>query len=149
MHGVWVMHITDDGEGDKSVKTKGSIRVVPVHSRLIELGFVRHVEAQRAAGKRRVFPEAERNEHGQIAAAFERKFGRYLIKLGMKDGRGLSLYSFRHGWADAMRRAGFMNDEFGFLMGHQSGDGAQTQHYGQLPQGTIRKRVELIEAASY
>lgn len=149
MHGVWVMHITDEGDDEKSVKNHGSVRVVPVHSKLIELGFIKHVEAMRAAGVRRVFPEAERNDRGQIAGAFEKKFGLYLIKLGMKEGRGLSLYSFRHGWADAMRRAGYMNDEFSFLMGHQTGDGSQTEHYGQLPQGTLKKRVELIEAASY
>lgn len=149
MHGVWVMHITEDGDDEKSVKNYGSSRVVPVHSKLIKMGFIKHVEAQRAAGERRVFPEAERNDRGQIAGAFEKKFGLYLIKLGMKNGRGLSLYSFRHGWADAMRRAGYMNDEFGFLMGHQTGDGNQTQHYGQLPHGTLAKRVELIEGAKY
>lgn len=149
MHGVWVMHFTDEGDDEKSLKTKGSFRVVPVHSRLIEMGFIKHVERQRKAGERRVFPEAERNARGQIASKFEKKFGLYLRKLGLKDGRGLSLYSFRHGWADAMRNAGFMNEEFSFLMGHQRGDAGQTTHYGQLPQGTLQKRVELIEALSY
>ncbi|KQN72412.1 site-specific integrase [Devosia sp. Leaf64] len=149
MHGVWVMHFTDEGDEEKSLKTKGSVRVVPVHSNLIEMGFIEHVERARNAGERRVFPEAERNERGQIAAKFEKKFGIYLGKLGLKDGRGLTLYSFRHGWADAMRRAGFMNDDFSFLMGHQSGDAGQTLHYGALPQGTLQQRVELIEAATY
>jgi len=147
MHGVWVMHITDEGDDEKSVKNRSSFRVVPVHSKLVELGLIKHVEAQRAAGARRVFPEAERNDRGQIAGAFGKKFGLYLIKLGMKEGRGLSLYSFRHGWADAMRRAGFMDNEFNFLMGHSQH--SMTSRYGQLPQGTLKKRVELIEAATY
>lgn len=147
MHGVWVMHITDEGDDEKSVKNRSSFRVVPIHSKLIELGFIKHVEAQQEAGERRVFPEAERNERGQIAGAFGKKFGTYLIKLGMKEGRGLSLYSFRHGWADAMRRAGFMDNEFNFLMGHSQH--SMTARYGQLPQGTLQKRVELIEAARY
>lgn len=149
VHGVWVMHVTDEGDEEKSLKTKGSFRVVPVHSKLVEMGFIEHVERQRKAGERRVFPEAERNARGHIANKFEKKFGTYLGKLGLKDGRGLTLYSFRHGWADAMRRAGFMNEEFSFLMGHQSGDAGQTTHYGSLPQGTLQKRVELIEALSY
>lgn len=147
MHGVWVLHITDEGDEEKSLKTKGSFRVVPVHSKLIEMGFIKHVERQRASGERRVFPEAERNERGQIASKFEKKFGTYLIKLGLKEGRGLSLYSFRHGFSDAMRRAGLMDDEFGFLMGHSKS--SMTARYGAMPQGTLQKRVELIEAASY
>ena len=147
MHGVWVLHITDEGDDEKSLKTKGSFRVVPVHSKLVEMGFIEHVERQREARERRVFPEAERNERGHIASKFKKKFGLYLIKLGLKEGRGLSLYSFRHGFSDAMRRAGLMDNEFGFLMGHSKS--SQTARYGQMPQGTLQKRVELIEAAQY
>lgn len=147
MHGVWVIHITDEGDPDKRIKTRGSYRVVPVHSKLIEMGFIEHVERQRAAGERRVFSELERDEAGQIAAAFKKKFGLYLAKLGLKDGRGLTLYSFRHGFADALRRAGFMDAEIGIVMGH--GEFTMTGRYGQLQQGTLAKRVELIEAVSY
>ncbi|WP_108460239.1 site-specific integrase [Devosia naphthalenivorans] len=147
MHGVWVMHFTDEGDEEKSLKTKGSFRVVPVHSKLVGMGFIEHVERQRNAGERRVFPEAERNERGHIAAKFEKKFGTYLTKLGLKEGRGLTLYSFRHGFSDAMRAAGFMDEEFGFLMGHSKF--SMTARYGAMPQGTLQKRVELIEAVSY
>lgn len=147
MHGVWVMHFTDEGDEEKSLKTKGSFRVVPIHSKLIEMGFIDHVERARKAGERRVFPEAERNERGQIAGKFEKKFGLYLIKLGLKEGRGLSLYSFRHGWADAMRRADYSNDDFGFLMGHSKF--SMTSRYGNMQEGTLKKRVELIEAVNY
>lgn len=147
MHGKWVMHFTDEGDDEKSLKTKGSFRVVPVHSKLIEMGFIKHVESQRKAGERRVFPEAERNARGHIASKFEKKFGTYLTKLGLKNGRGISLYSFRHGFTDAMRSAGFMDEEFGFLIGHSKF--SMTGRYGQIPQGTLQKRVELIEAVSY
>lgn len=147
MHGVWVMHFTDEGDEEKSLKTKGSFRVVPVHSKLIEMGFIDHVKRHRAAGKRRVFPEAERNARGHIANKFEKKFGTYLVKLGLKEGRGLTLYSFRHGFSDAMRQAGFMDEEFGFVMGHSKF--SMTSRYGAMPQGTLQKRVELIEAAHY
>jgi integrase len=121
--------------------------VVPVHSKLVEMGFIEHVERQRAAGERRVFPDAERNARGHIANKFEKKFGTYLVKLGLKEGRGLTLYSFRHGFSDAMRAAGFMDEEFGFLMGHSKF--SMTARYGQMPQGTLQKRVELIEAIRY
>ncbi|MGO7388739.1 integrase, partial [Rhizobium ruizarguesonis] len=38
--GHWIMHITTEGDGDKSVKTAGSMRVVPVHPELVKLGFL-------------------------------------------------------------------------------------------------------------
>lgn len=146
-HGHWIMHITTEGEGGKSVKTDGSMRVVPVHSELIRLGFLNYHAITKKAGHSRLFPLAERNERGQMMADFSRDFPRYLTKIGLKDGRGLSLYSFRHGVADALRRAGYLDEQFGFILGHTSG--TMTQRYGTLPQGMLEQRVELVNAIAY
>ncbi|WP_416354995.1 DUF6538 domain-containing protein [Aureimonas phyllosphaerae] len=146
-HGRWIMHITTEGNGEKSVKTAGSMRVVPVHSELIRLGFLKHHAAMKDAGETRLFPEAKRNSRGQMIAEFSREFGRYLTRIGLKNGRGLSLYSFRHGAADALRRAGYLDEAFGFILGHTKG--SMTGRYGTLPQGMLEQRVELIEAIAY
>jgi len=146
-HGHWIMHITTEGEGDKSVKTDGSMRVVPLHPRLVRLGFLDYHASMRKAGHSRLFPLAERNERGQMMADFSRDFPRYLTKIGLKDGRGLSLYSFRHGVADALRRAGYLDEQFGFILGHTSG--TMTQRYGTLTQGMLEQRVELVNSIRY
>jgi integrase len=146
-NGTWIMHITDDGGGDKSVKNENSKRILPIHDQLLELGFIDHHAAIKEAGHDRLFPKAERNSRGQMIADFSRMFSRYLTDLGIKDGRGYSQYSFRHGAADALRRAGFLDHEFKFLMGH--GDTSMTGRYGTMPQGMLEKRAELINAISY
>lgn len=135
LHGVWIMHITTEGEGDKSVKTEGSMRVVPVHPELVRLGFIKYLDGMQAAGHSRLFPEAKRNARGQMVAEFSREFGRYLIRIGMKVGRGLSLYSFRHGTADAFRRAGFLDEQFGMILGHTKH--STTGQYGIMPEGPL------------
>lgn len=145
--GHWIMHITTEGEGDKSVKTDGSMRVVPVHPELVRLGLLDYHANMKERGQKRLFPLAGRNERGQMIADFSRDFPRYLTKIGLKEGRGLSLYSFRHGAADALRRAGYLDEQFGFLLGHTSG--TMTQRYGTLPQGMLEQRVELVNAIAY
>jgi len=82
-----------------------------------------------------------------MMADFSRMFSRYLSGLGIKKGRGYSQYSFRHGAADALRRAGYLDHEFTFLMGH--GDTSMTGRYGMIPQGLLEKRIELINAIAY
>ncbi len=82
-----------------------------------------------------------------MIADFSREFGRYLVRIGMKNGRGLSLYSFRHGATDALRRAGFLDENFGFILGHTKA--STTGIYGIIPQGILEQRVELINAISY
>lgn len=146
-HGHWIMHITTEGDDRKSVKTAGSMRVVPIHVELIRLGFIKYRDGMKAAGQQRLFPHAERNSRGQMIADFSREFGRYLTRLGMKNGRGLSLYSFRHGAADALRRAGHLDDQFGFILGHTSG--SMTGRYGILPQGMLEQRVHLVNSIGY
>ncbi|MCV3766483.1 site-specific integrase [Rhizobium sp. TRM95796] len=146
-HGHWIMHITEEGEGDKSTKNEGSMRVVPVHRDLVKLGFLNYHAGMKKAGQARLFPLAERNARGQMIADWSREFSRYLIRLGMKTGRGLSLYSFRHGATDALRRAGFLDEQFGFILGHTKA--TMTGRYGILPQGMLEQRVELINAIKY
>ncbi|MCQ1779165.1 integrase [Neorhizobium galegae] len=153
-HGHWVIDITetegdaDDIDGFKSVKNEGSKRVVPIHTELLALGFIDYVTSIKEAGNSRLFPKAERNSRGQMIADFSREFGRYLTRIGLKKGRGLSLYSFRHGAFDALRRAGYRNEEFGYIFGHVEGN-AVTRGYGVLPQGILKQRIELIEQISY
>ena len=56
VHGHWVMHITSEGSKEKSVKTRGSMRVVPLHSELGRLGFTEYCEEMRRRGEQRCFP---------------------------------------------------------------------------------------------
>ncbi len=148
--GHWIMHITTEGDKTdegKSVKTAGSMRVVPIHPELIRLGFIRYHESRVREGGSALFPGAVRNERGQMLADLSREFGRYLTRIGLKAGRGLSLYSFRHGAADALRRGGFLDQEFGFILGHT--EGSMTGRYGIMPQGMIERRAELVNAIAY
>lgn len=151
-HGVWIMHVVetddDDDEFEKSVKTAGSRRIVPVHSELIKLGFIDFCKQQADGGETRVFPEAKRNTRGQLAAQFSRDFTRKVLKsVGMSAPGKLSLYSFRHGFIDALRRAGYLDEQFGFLVGHAKA--STTGLYGIIPQGVLKQRVEIIEKVSY
>ncbi len=149
-HGHWIMHITTEGDETnegKSVKTKGSMRVVPVHPELIRIGFIRYHEGRVKDGGSALFPDAKRNGRGQMMADMSREFGRYMTRIGLKQGRGLSLYSFRHGAADALRRGGFLDQHFGFILGHT--EPTMTGKYGIMPQGMLEQRVELVNAIAY
>ena len=133
-HGHWIFHITTEGDGDKSVKTAGSMRVVPVHPEFVKLGLLTYHARMQEVGQTRLFPKPS-EIHAVDDAEFSREFGRYLTRLGLKDGRGISLYSFRHGAVDALRRAGHLDAQFGFILGHTSA--SMTGRYGVMPQGML------------
>lgn len=55
--GIPCIHINDEEE--KRLKNRNSKRLVPIHSCLIDLGLLRHVEAMRLRGATRLFPEID------------------------------------------------------------------------------------------
>ncbi|WP_438274399.1 DUF6538 domain-containing protein [Nitrobacter sp.] len=67
-HGVWILHVTPEGSLDKSVKTDGSARVVPLHSRLIELGFLKYHARMVERGEKQLFPELKPDARGALFA---------------------------------------------------------------------------------
>jgi len=85
-HGSWIIHITREGGEGKSTKTKGSQRVVPLHSALVDLGFVEFAKRAKAGEEARLFPALGMNARGQIAGDYSRSYGKFLEKVGVKIG---------------------------------------------------------------
>jgi integrase len=147
-HGIWIMHITELGDGDKRTKTESSMRVVPIHSELIKLGFVDHCKRMAQAGHKQVFPEVSIPKTGQIIPEFSREMNRtYLPKIGLKTDRTIVVYSLRHTFVDTARLADISDEEIATVIGHDKA--TMTGRYGVEKQGTLKRRVEIVESVSY
>lgn len=64
--GVWVFDINEKpdkgGTRDKQVKNKNAVRLVPIHSQLIELGLLDYHQKMKALGTERLFPDLNKTE---------------------------------------------------------------------------------------
>ncbi|MBB3065988.1 integrase [Limibacillus halophilus] len=145
--GTWIIHITTDGDEAKRLKTKNAYRVVPLHSELIRLGFLRHVSTQNKRSARRLFPEIKPDARGFLSGFPSRWYGRYTKRIGVKEDKSLNFHSYRHSFIDALRRAGYFKEAYQPLIGHAGA--TVTDRYGRLPDGTLAKRLEMVEAVSY
>lgn len=147
LHGVWIFHITEEGSEDKSTKTGGSMRVVPVHSKLIELGLLDYHAVIVARGEEKLFPTMKLDARGFISGEASTFFNDYFRAIGVKTDVRVNFHSFRHGIADAFRAAGYLDEQFNVLLGHTKA--TTTGKYGILPQGVLSQRVEMIEAVTF
>ncbi len=145
-HGHWILHVTTEGSLSKRTKTGGSQRIVPVHSRLIQLGFDRYHARAGALGAKQLF-DVKPDARGYFSGEPSKFFGNYLRDIGVKAGRDLNFHSFRHTAADAFRKAGFADEEFAPLLGHTKA--TMTGKYGIVKPMVLAQRVAMIEAIEY
>ena len=147
LHGVWIFHITREGSALKSTKTAGSQRVVPIHSELVDLGLIDYHQTIVARGEKQLFPEIKPDQRGFFSAQPSGFFNAYFRRIGVKTDSSVNFHSFRHGIADAFRQAGYLDEEFGMLLGHTKA--TTTGTYGIVPQGILSARVKLVESVRF
>lgn len=109
--------------GDKSLKTVNAIRQVPIHPRLIELGLLEYVDALKAAGYDRLFPELKHNKIKGYRAAASKWFNEnYFGKvLGFtRDGKK-TFHSLRHTFINTVDKFEINERTIAQLVGHVRG----------------------------
>lgn len=104
------------------LKNEGSERRVPLHDKLVALGFLRYVDAMRAAGQKRLFPALKPDKYGNVAASWSKWFGRWLRgKCKVADKR-MVFHSFRHAFKHYARYSRIEKEVHQELTGHETGD---------------------------
>ena len=148
---LWCMDInakSEDANNSKRLKNKSSERLIPLHDKLIELGFIDFVKKQRKAKVVRLFPDLYYN----INDGHSRKVGRWFNekylrkKLGITD-PAKSFHSFRHTVADRLKQLGVAESFIAELLGHSSGDTMSFGRYGKRyqPKVLMKEAVKKID----
>jgi integrase len=122
--GAPLLFIVSERKAGKSLKTKSSERVVPVHPQLVKLGFLKFVAERRREGADAWLFPLIAPEHGHAkplrrCAAWSKWWGGYLRgHVGVSDTAKV-FHSFRHGFKDALRKATPDEEMRDALTGHR------------------------------
>ncbi|MCJ2143868.1 DUF6538 domain-containing protein [Methylobacterium sp. E-066] len=139
-HGMHYFRMTteQDSEGEgtetsdtkrirKNLKNLSSKRIIPVHSRLIQEGFLDFV--LRSKG-RDLFPDATPDRFGNRGGNATKVISRWVReKLEITDPRISPSHSFRHRFSTSCKNFGVPPEIRDRLMGHSSGDASEL--YGE------------------
>ena len=92
--GILCININDDD--DKNVKSKDSKRIIPLHSYILNKGFLEHIEKLKRNNQERLFPELNYSpKHGYGRALGNWFNTKFLVELGIKE-EGVVFHSLRH-----------------------------------------------------
>lgn len=112
------LFVFDLNENDgKTLKNLPSARKVPVHDKLIELGFVEYVESQKTVSNR-LFPNSKVRD-GRTGKNVGKR-ANYLIGKVI-GGVGKTLHSFRHTFTTLLKRAKVEEAIAAAILGHAHG----------------------------
>jgi integrase len=113
---IWVFDVND--QPPKQLKNSNAVRLVPIHSKLIEFGFLKYVEQQRRAGRDLVFHQLTRGgaDH-RLGHNFSKWFTRYRTDIGLYEPL-LDFHSFRHSATTFMQWSNVPEPIIDKLTGH-------------------------------
>ncbi len=132
----------DDGP-TKSVKTWESLRLVPIHDKLVEIGFLRYRDALIARGETQLFPDLRRNGFGKRTNTISQRINRYIDAV-VGDDRRLVFHSLRHSFKALGNDAGVSSRVLDQICGHAPIDVAS--RYGSEPRiRTIHRELHRID----
>lgn len=136
-------YVEDESAAEKSVKTDDSIRLVPVHAKLIELGFLEYLDALTAAGHTELFPDLKENSVGKRTKEASQKVNRIIDRYVSKD-RRLVFHSLRHAFKAKGNDAKLTDKTLDQICGHAPV--STGSRYGSEPRiKTIHRELHQID----
>lgn len=128
---------------DQSIKTPSSERAIPIHSKLIAMGFLHFVERQRTLGHLRLFPELPKKEARGYSHAVSKWFCYFKKKLDW--GERETLHGIRHAVATQLKRKEFSSDLVAGLLGHSHGSITFDRYGKEYKIDNLLKVVEALD----
>jgi integrase len=144
--------INDEGE-DKGVKTAAGLRDVPIHPKLIELGFLDYVRYLRTLPERktdgRLFGDLQYVEGRGYGHQASQWFGNFLDKLGITE-KPYVFHSFRHLVSGILNRTPTLKDwVISKFLGHDADDDATESVTDYMNEIRLEDLASCTQAINY
>ena len=140
------IHFFDIERGTgQSLKSDNARRMIPIHSQLIELGFLELVQRQRGLGKERIFDKVSRSKSSRLTftSNFTKNFNYYRTTRKVYDERR-DLHAMRTTFNTTLVTGSVPDTARRYLMGHRNDDVGIVNY---LPEGfslaTLKSYIEM------
>ncbi|MBO1896902.1 tyrosine-type recombinase/integrase [Shewanella sp. BF02_Schw] len=145
--GINVIHVTNEGMSQQ-LKTAQSKRTVPLHQKLIDLGFIDFVQTinDRTSKTSPLF-HYQPSSDGVWSHKFCREFGKLLDQLHFIAGKRPTAYSFRHTFIDELKQLQIEESMVAQIVGHVYHNITYGRYGKQYDVKTLKPVVDKVEYA--
>ena len=139
---LWCFNINDDG--DKNVKSKSSKRIIPIHSAILDKGFINHVKTLRDNSHTRLFPELKRSPNHGYGRPLSNWFNtKFLVDLNIKT-KSIVFHSLRHTVATGLGEAGINDSLQKRILGHSMANNVTAGYDKSMRLGLMKDAIEKL-----
>ncbi|CAN7178605.1 site-specific integrase [Rhizobium sp. LjRoot258] len=125
-------------------KTESGTRLIPIHSWLVQHGFMNFVDQQRSRGAEHLFSPELTLHKGKLSSGFSRQFSKLKIDLGVSS--KTSFHSFRHSFRTVLGSTRLQNDHIDAVMGHEGGGSEGRTYTKRFTTDVLREVVETFKS---
>ncbi|MEA9709327.1 site-specific integrase [Xanthomonas campestris] len=143
--GIPCIRISDEGEHQK-VKTEVSLRTVPLHPEILEMGFLDWIDGKRKVGETRLFPAAKATAVNGQGNWITKAFSRHLAEVGKGwEPAKRGFHSLRKTFIQELQGVGVVSELRAQIVGHELDD----EHHSTYSRDfTVREKLQGIGAHS-
>lgn len=143
--GIPCIRITNEGTG-QSVKNDASLRAIPVHPALIQLGLLDRVTMLKASGETRLFPKVKVDGVNGAGNWLSKAFTRHVhANLKLPEKGKFGFHSLRKSVVQGLQTAGVSSEHRAAYVGHDLGD-EHHETYSRRPRmGELLKAVGKLD----
>ena len=149
--GIWVFDINQDKseETNKSIKKGMHARLVPIHPKLIDLGFIEFYETIKKMKHKRVFMELKYKGHkNKFADKFQRWYNNtYTNKNNCNITSKATFHSLRHKFINELERLDIPLHRISAMVGQKPDGGVTVRRY--IKPIDLQERHKLIKKLNY
>ncbi len=140
--GIVFCHINSDG--DRQLKNSQSIRRVPLHPFLKEIGFMEYVDKIANNPGDRIFPELKPGgSDGKLGHSYSKSFTRYRRDIGVYQSM-MDYHSFRHGVVTQLYAKSVPEDRIQELIGHEGSNITRSIYKKEMPIAILFDAISTI-----
>lgn len=134
-----VLHIRENTIRPRLKHRRQSERSIPVHPKLIELGFKEYVASARIGSLKALFPSFSRG------ATFGEEFVQHVkFLISPKSGRLVGMHCFRHSWETARRTGRMDTSASNYITGRRIDDGSAAIYGGPAGLAVLAEELSKI-----
>ncbi|EPM7844725.1 site-specific integrase [Vibrio fluvialis] len=143
INGIWCLSINDNGT-DKRLKTAAATRIIPIHPKLIELGFLDYLNMRKVQRATQLFSFKPYGRDKDWSKGFIIRFSKVLDKLGFVRGHRPTLHGLRHTFIDELQQRGTQEHIVAELVGHTKSGITFGRYAKQVNVHLLYEAVKLV-----